>query len=752
MSNFRKRAGFLAYYGTVICRHWVVFLPILAIVPMAVAGLLGRGLGIQYLFRDQKTPFDASFSGDSAWLIPLRMFGSAYFETQVYATALLGLLWTTALLLEDKFARLNRTYLPNESRVFHYLPGVALLGLVPLLAAFTQLSRQIFYDTSTSIFMLLLPLVGYLLGLCVFYVTSKAAFWLGDRSKIGKISATLSISCFVIAIAAHIPVVLPAKLLFIILACFIVVYTAMQLVGPTARVVILGGALLYAGGVNSFRSEKYGFPEMDAHYSKKLHQRPSLRSYWNDNHRVTNALDLDRRQALGCRPTDNALGHGLIDPIANLQRWYQNVVPPSADRGGAAVRQPKMVLMATSGGAYRATYWTARTIEMLLADDRPGGPLSGFRSNIRLLTGASGGMVASAYFAVEDPADEARTALDLKIRDDIKSALDNRADWRRPFSSIIRNPLASDWDSLSAIARQMVLVDMPGFLLPFGREDDRGRELERHWKALDKSFGSLRDSEARGIRPSMVVSPTLADTGLPLLISNLDLDTIYRDKKEAIELFKLLPGTQATVKVQTAVRMSATFPFISPGVRLPTSPPYRVIDAGYYDNFGIGVAVAYLSEPAIKSWLQRCTSGVMVVQIRAWPQDAGDSAPLAPVKPGLVAKWTNAFAWLTTPIEGVANARSTTNFFRNRRELCALQDLYRNYRVAGPRKAVGSECQDDKDFLQTVEFEPLKLDDGATFTWDLHPSEQAEMTALLKAPNIVNARAALAKFWREDLQ
>ena len=754
LDRYRQPSGFLAYYGTVICRHWIVFLPMLFVVPLAVGGLLGRGLGIQYLFRDQRSPFDAAFASDPWWWIPLRLFGSAYFETQGYAVALFGLLWTTSLLLEDKYARLNRTYLPNDSRVFHYLPGVALLGLLPLAAALIPLGRLVLYNSKTPAHMLLLPVLGYAFGLAFFYVMSKFAFVIADKLKVSKVRVVLILTVILIVIAAHIPLILPAKLMFIILASIVALYTLLQFGGPPQRVGWVVAILLAVMATNALRSEKYSFPELTVHYQKPLAERPNLKSYRMSARREVTPLDFRRRQTVSCRATNDELGTGLIDPILSLQRWYHRTVPPiplTAQTGLPPPKQPKLVVVATSGGAYRASFWTARILENLLDGDKPGGDLPGFRHNIRLLTGASGGMVGSAYFAVEDPLKAPDKPIAQRIREDIRGSLVDRADWRNFGDWIVRNPMASDWDSLSPVARQMVLHDIPGFFAPFERPYDRGRELERHWKTLGTTFASLRDDEARGLRPSLVLSPTLADTGLPLLISNLDLDTVYRDKNEAVELFKLLPGTQNTLKVQTAVRMSATFPFISPSTRLPTNPPHRVVDAGYYDNFGVGIAVAYLAEPAIKAWLQRCTSGVMVVQIRAWPQDSTETIPGEPAKPGLISKWINTFAWLTTPIEGVANARATTNFYRNRRELCELQNIYRNPE-AGPRNAVGATCQDDNDFLQTVEFEPEKLDDDATFTWDLQPQELEGMAFLLQRPNIVQARAALAKFWTKDLK
>ena len=40
--------------------------------------------------------------------------------------------------------------------------------------------------------------------------------------------------------------------------------------------------------------------------------------------------------------------------------------------------------------------------------------------------------------------------------------------------------------------------------------------------------------------------------------------------------------------------MSATFPFASPAVSLPMDVPRRVVDAGYYDNYGVDLATSWI--------------------------------------------------------------------------------------------------------------------------------------------------------------
>ena len=63
------------------------------------------------------------------------------------------------------------------------------------------------------------------------------------------------------------------------------------------------------------------------------------------------------------------------------------------------------------------------------------------------------------------------------------------------------------------------------------------------------------------------------------------------------------------------MRMSATFPYVTSAVVLPTDPPRHVVDAGYYDNYGVNLAASWIASHG--DWIRRNTSGVLVVQIRA---------------------------------------------------------------------------------------------------------------------------------------
>ncbi len=69
--------------------------------------------------------------------------------------------------------------------------------------------------------------------------------------------------------------------------------------------------------------------------------------------------------------------------------------------------------------------------------------------------------------------------------------------------------------------------------------------------------------------------------------------------------------------------MNASFPYVTPAVSLPTTEPRRVVDAGYYDNYGVNIASSWLSQDVVQKWVKEQTSGVIVIQIRAFSDSGG---------------------------------------------------------------------------------------------------------------------------------
>jgi hypothetical protein len=68
------------------------------------------------------------------------------------------------------------------------------------------------------------------------------------------------------------------------------------------------------------------------------------------------------------------------------------------------------------------------------------------------------------------------------------------------------------------------------------------------------------------------------------------------------------------VRMLTALRMNATFPYVLPNVWLPSEPVIDVMDAGFRDNFGEQVAIRFVH--VFRDWIQQNTRGVLLIQIR----------------------------------------------------------------------------------------------------------------------------------------
>jgi hypothetical protein len=330
---------------------------------------------------------------------------------------------------------------------------------------------------------------------------------------------------------------------------------------------------------------------------------------------------------------------GLLDDNGVLNRW--RVARHEAARVPRP-EAPKLVIVAVSGGGIVAAGWTVRClteIERQFPD---------FPYHVRVITGASGGMVGAGLYVASlgapPPEGTYRTCEDLK-------------QLRRQI----------DQDSLTPVVRRLVLRDLPSIFSPAVQSEDRGRVLERRWHentggALTKSFFDLRGGELAGWRPSLIVSPLVVEDGAQVAISNLDLEHLGGIN---MHFFSTFPLARATLPLSTALRMNAAFPFASPAVSLPTDPPRRVADAGYVDNYGIQLAAEWIR--AHERWLAAHTSGVALVQIRAYKlnlpgKESGSGwSSLAP-----------ALHWLTSPLEGYTAAKKTAMVTLNDRLVTQL--------------------------------------------------------------------------------
>jgi hypothetical protein len=151
---------------------------------------------------------------------------------------------------------------------------------------------------------------------------------------------------------------------------------------------------------------------------------------------------------------------------------------------------------------------------------------------------------------------------------------------------------------------------------------DRGQTLERAGRAeLSKLINgaklpTMRDLAAGvqdGARPLLMWNSTIADSGRPIAITNFDMP-----KDPDIASFYHLYAERYDLELTTAVRMSATFPYVSPMARpivnrAPVTPKLALCDGGYSDNFG--AAPVYLTLEYATDKFQNIAKRVLWIQI-----------------------------------------------------------------------------------------------------------------------------------------
>ncbi len=127
----------------------------------------------------------------------------------------------------------------------------------------------------------------------------------------------------------------------------------------------------------------------------------------------------------------------------------------------------------------------------------------------------------------------------------------------------------------------------------------------------------------------MILSPIITNDGRKLYIAsqpvsymNFEISAFpdYPSNKISGVDFHRLFGNHgaANLRFLSALRMSATFPYITPNTTLPTNPPIEIMDAGVADNFGISNTLRFVY--SFKDWIAENTGGIVIISIRDSPK------------------------------------------------------------------------------------------------------------------------------------
>ncbi len=317
-----------------------------------------------------------------------------------------------------------------------------------------------------------------------------------------------------------------------------------------------------------------------------------------------------------------------------------------------------IVVVATAGGGIQAAMWTTQVLGGLEAQSKAWGTHS-FADSVALISSVSGGATGSMFY------------LNLY-----------HPERQEPFDydGLSTLPEVASASSLDDIGYGLVYRDVPRLFFPYANrssEDklvDRGFMLEEFWRnrgSVQANLSNWRLGVAQGIRPATIFNSTIAETGEPLVFATTDVKS-ESERIRRRSFYELYPDTD--LSVVSAVRLAATFPYVSPASRaLSTKPEYHFVDGGYYDNYGVSSLIAWLDEGF--AGLQaggKPLPDILIIQIRSLPDDA-----LAP--PGNKGWFFQSYA----PVDALLNVRTTAQLVRDRDALRLFAERWAKTSVQG---------------------------------------------------------------------
>jgi hypothetical protein len=261
----------------------------------------------------------------------------------------------------------------------------------------------------------------------------------------------------------------------------------------------------------------------------------------------------------------------------------------------------RLVLVATPGGGIQAAAWTAKVLTGLNQQTPR------FRDSVALVSSVSGGslgsMIYAASFAHSIPEEEVPSKALQPAIDEVAWGLTVPDFWR---------------------------AILPWFRL--NRAVDRGWALEKKWAAINSlddtgdhrgtMLSDWSDAARNGTMPALIINSMLVERGQPVVFSTTRFPRERNDKGRIVNFYDLYPGEylKYDIRVNTAARLSASFPYVAPAARPDMNGPYadafHFVDGGYYDNFGVVSLAAWLDEALADPDVRGSVPDILILQIR----------------------------------------------------------------------------------------------------------------------------------------
>ncbi|RAJ85571.1 patatin-like phospholipase [Chitinophaga dinghuensis] len=274
-----------------------------------------------------------------------------------------------------------------------------------------------------------------------------------------------------------------------------------------------------------------------------------------------------------------------------------------------ANQNPPLIVMNFSGGGSRSATWTINVLQRL--DSLLHGQLM---PHTVLMTGASGGMMGATYF--RELYYQQTLGKPIRLTDSI---------YAERVSKDLLNPV------FTAMAVNDFIAPVWSFKIGANHyAKDRGYAFEMQLNqntdyVLNKSIRDYRIPELNAIIPMLIWNATINADGRRLIISPLPVSYLcapqykYPTRQvrdvDGVDFSQYFARQDALdLRITSAIRMCATFPYVLPNAFLPSNPIVDVMDAGIRDNFGQQTTLRYLY--TFREWINENTSGVIYLQLR----------------------------------------------------------------------------------------------------------------------------------------
>jgi hypothetical protein len=307
--------------------------------------------------------------------------------------------------------------------------------------------------------------------------------------------------------------------------------------------------------------------------------------------------------------TPEKMTNDSLQMIATLNAWKQK----------QKEEKPFLYIINVSGGGNRSSTFTVNILSHV--DSALNGTLM---QRTIAYSGASGGMLGATYYRELYRRKLKGESIDLQ-----------NAQHKTNIAKDLLNPIFSAY-----VTRDLVAPAQKFSVGPYRFVKDRGYAFEQQ---LNYNTGNIlsdriidyQTEERNAAIPIGLFCSTVSQDGRKMIVCSQPVSYLMRPQKDSARGITAEPDAidygaffkelnPYNLRLLTALRMNATFPYVLPNVWMPTKPIVDVMDAGLRDNYGQEITLRFID--VFDDWIKQNTAGVIFIQIRdrkkgEWEED-----------------------------------------------------------------------------------------------------------------------------------